>query len=162
MAGIVGGKNWFFDSDAVLKVTTAAERKVLSKQGAFVRRRARASIRKRAKPSQPGQPPRSVKGFLRQFLYFVFDPQTRSVVVGPAAFKSRPRTPSLLEFGGTSTRQEVRLRHQWVTARLQGRLPKKLKSRRVPVAYGARPYMGPALDAERPKFADMWKDAVRA
>ena len=40
-------KGLFFDRGAVLRATTAAERRVLSRFGAFVRQRARTSIRQR-------------------------------------------------------------------------------------------------------------------
>src|SRR5690606_6172596 len=49
----------FFDRKAVTSRVDKATRKVLSRFGAFVRRTARSSIRKRKKTSQPGSPPSS-------------------------------------------------------------------------------------------------------
>lgn len=132
-----GGTNWWFDTEAVIRATTAAERRVLSRQGAFVRQRARSSIRKRKAVSAPGSPPTNREGSLRRFLFFSYDPRARSVVVGPAKVSKPGSVPHLLEFGGTAAGRHGGPRH-----------------------YRPRPFMGPALDAERPKFAAMWKGAV--
>jgi len=51
--------NMFFDSKKVVSATDRATRRVLSRFGAFVRRTAKQSIRKRKKVSQPGSPPSS-------------------------------------------------------------------------------------------------------
>ena len=49
-------KHAFFDRAGVLAATTATERAVLSRFGAFVRQRARTSIRSRKTTSRPGSP----------------------------------------------------------------------------------------------------------
>ena len=131
------GTGWFFDTAAVLRATTAAERKVLSRMGAFVRQRARSSLRKRKAVSPPGSPPSSHEGSLRKYLFFSYEPRSRSVVVGPAKLNKPGSVPHLLEHGGTAAGRHGGPRH-----------------------YRPRPFMGPALDAERPKFAAMWKGAV--
>lgn len=164
MAGFPGNNTWFFDAAAVLKAVDAAERRVLSRMGAFVRTRARSSIRTRKASSRPGEPPTNRTGLLKKFLFFGYDPGTRSVVVGPAAFKSRPTTPHLLEFGGTAGRREVRLGGRWVTARRQGGPPRGrlagVATRVVGTPFAARPFMRPAEAAERPKFAGLFKGSV--
>jgi hypothetical protein len=150
---------FFFDSANVAKATTRMERKALSKIGAFIRTRARGSMKpagKKGKVSRPGEPPRVRKGFLKRFLYFVYVPETRSVVVGPAGFASRKGrpVPGLLEAGGTV---------QLDLVRLSGGLVIPAKSRLAQRSDGehirsrnrleARPYMRPAYEAELPKFA---------
>lgn len=129
----------FFDSEKVKRQVDAATRKVLSKAGAFVRQRARTSIRKRKAVSAPGSPPSSHEGSLRRLIFFAYDAANNSMVVGPTAF-GRGEVPRLLEFGGRTT------------------LRRKAYSR--PAAYRARPFMGPAGRAEAPKFKDLLRGMV--
>lgn len=129
----------FLDAAGVSKKVAAAERRVLAKFGAFVRQRAKTSIRKRKKPSEPGSPPSSHAGDLRRLIFFAVDPAAESVVVGPVPFKGRSGTPPaevtrLLEEGGSTTRPGGR-------------------GGRVVAHYRPRPYMAPAFAAEAPKFA---------
>ena len=139
-------KQLFFDTKAVRSKLDAATRRVLSKFGAFVRRGARSSIRKRKRISTPGEPPSSHTGLLRRFIFFGYDPRQRSVVIGPARLNQKiGNAPAALEYGGTST----------VIEGLRG----KRKKRRVRMA--ARPYMGPAFETEKPKLPAMWRDSVR-
>lgn len=138
MAGY-GGKNWFFDRAEILGRMEKAAVRSMSKFGAFVRTRARSSIRRRKKVSEPGQPPSAHAGQIK-LIYFAYDPGSRSVVVGPVEFK-RGEAPPLLEFGGERE--------------------KRLQSGAVKVQhYRPRPFMGPALEAEAPKFADQFKGSL--
>jgi hypothetical protein len=50
-------KDFFFDRQSVIDRMTKANRRALSKVGAFIRRRARSSLRRRKRRSQPGSPP---------------------------------------------------------------------------------------------------------
>ena len=138
-------KQLFFDRQAVISKVDAASRKVLSKFGAFVRRSAKSSIRKRKKPSPPGSPPSSHTGLLKKFIFFGFDPSAGrgSVVIGPTRLTQRGRgeAPPLLEYGGTTT------------------LTRRGKRKRT--TYKARPFMGPAFEKEQPKLPAMWRDSVR-
>jgi len=133
----------FFDKKAVRDKVDAGTRRVLSKFGAFVRRTARSSIRKRKKTSQPGSPPSSHTGLLKKFIFFGYEPAKRSVVIGPVRLsqKGRGEAPSLLEYGG-STKVEHRGKR------------KRAKVR-------PRPFMGPAFEKEQPKLPAMWRDSVR-
>tara|TARA_R100000808_G_scaffold21207_1_gene45849 strand:- start:44 stop:568 length:525 start_codon:yes stop_codon:yes gene_type:complete len=161
----------FVDRKHVQQKVKRAKLRVLSRQGAFVRRAARSSIRPakmkkfsemseaeaesfhrrnyaalvagRPKPkrpkasSRPGEPPRSQVGTLRKFLFFAYDAGSESVVVGPARVRSDDHTaPSTLEFGGSTT----------------------IRGRRRTIA--PRPYMGPALAKEQPKFAALWRNSI--
>jgi hypothetical protein len=153
-------KGLFFDAPAVVKAVGRAERKVLSRFGAFVRRTARSSLRKRKKASEPGQPPSSHVGLVKQHLFFLWDPQHRSVVVGPVQLnRSDPNTLELLEHGGTATRRFVVIEEK----KRRGTTRRVVSSRKAKprtVRYRARPFMQPAFEKEQPKLADMWKDSV--
>ena len=132
----------FFDRSAVKSKTDPATRRVLSKFGAFVRRGARSSIRKRKRISQPGMPPSSHTGLLRNFIWFGYEPQRNSVVIGPVRLNGNDgKAPSLLEYGGTTLRRK--------------------KGDVESVTVRPRPYMGPAFDRELPKLPGMWRDSVR-
>lgn len=136
-------KQLFFDRQVVISKVDAASRKVLSKFGAFVRRSARSSIRKRKKPAPPGSPPSSHTGLLKKFIFFGYDTDARSVVIGPTRLnqKGRGEAPPLLEYGGKAT------------------LVRRGKKKRT--TYKARPYMGPAFEKEQPQLPAMWRDSVR-
>lgn len=130
----------FFDQPAVIKALDAATRRAFSKYGAFVRQRAKTSIRSRQGISRPGQPPFSHAGHLKRLIFFAFDANTKSVVIGPTLFRSPqiPTAPESLEFGGLQQRPEGG------TAR-----------------YAPRPFMRPAEQAERKNLADLLRDKMR-
>ena len=136
----------FFDKKTVRDKVDAGTRRVLSKFGAYVRRTARSSIRKRKKTSTPGSPPSSHTGLLKRFIFFGYDPRKRSVVIGPVRLtqNGRGKAPSLLEYGGTTTLQ----RHD---------NPRK----RVRANFRSRPFMGPAFEKEQPKLPAMWRDSIK-
>jgi hypothetical protein len=157
-------KRVFFDRKAVIDRMDAATRKVFSKFGAFVRRAARSSIRKRRSSAPPGSPPSSHTGLLKRFIFFGYDAQARSVVIGPARLDQRGRTPaatptptpaaaaaaaptpapSLLEHGGMATLTRRGTRRQT----------------RNQVRYRPRPFMGPAFEKQKPLLAAMWRDSI--
>jgi phage gpG-like protein len=132
-------KYLFFDSPKVVRSVDKSTRKVLSRFGAFVRRTAKGSIRKRKKASAPGTPPSSHTGHLKRFIFFGYDPQRRSVVIGPTRLTENNRgdAPSILEYGGKTT----------------------VKDKRVKVS--ARPFMGPAFEKEKQTLPALWQDSVR-
>jgi hypothetical protein len=134
-------KALFFDRQPVMNAVSRAERRVLSKFGAFVRRRARSSIRKRKAISEPGKPPSSHTGVLRQTIFFVYEPQRASVVIGPVELNRGTEAPRLLEHGGQAVRREGQ--------------------KRVRMTYRPRPFMGPAYEREVPKLPALWRDSVR-
>lgn len=138
----VDAKGAFFDREKVLAAVDKAQRKVFSKFGAFTRRTAKSSIRKRKKISQIGGAPSSHTGTLKKLIYFSYDTAARSVVIGPALFREGSKAPSLLEFGGETT----------IT-------PKRRAAFRA--RYKPRPFMGPAFDKELPGLPAMWKDSVK-
>jgi hypothetical protein len=134
-------RDFFFDSAKVQKELDKASRKALSKVGAFVRRRARSSMKRRKRGvSQPGQPPFAKKGLLKKLLFFAYDPTTRSVVIGPASINGSP-VPKTHEFGGFL------------------KVRKKVNGKRLSrsVRFRARPFMAPALKAELTNMAAQFK-----
>ena len=136
-------KGMFFTSPAVLGAVDRATRRVLSKFGAYVRRSARSSIRKRKKVSEPGKPPSSHTGLLRKFIFFGYDRADQTVVIGPVPLRAKAEAPELLEHGGRARRKVGKRRRRVRT-----------------MTYRPRPYMGPAFEINKPKLPAMWKDSV--
>jgi hypothetical protein len=134
-------KGLFFDRQAVTNAADRAQRKVLSKFGAFVRQAARTSIRKRKSISEPGQPPSSYTGLLKRNIFFLFSPQTRSVVIGPILLNKGIDALRILEHGDTVVR--------------------KKRTKRVRMKYRARPYMGPAFEKEQSRLPALWRNSVK-
>lgn len=137
-------KAGFFDRPAVTKSVDRARLRVLRRAGAFVRTRARSSIRKRKRISEPGSPPSSHTGLLKRGILFAYDPSNRSVVVGPMLLNRRVQpAPELLEQRGNAS----------------GRLTDHRRGKRL--VYRARPFMRPAMVAERDNIAKSWRNSVR-
>ena len=136
-------KAGFFDRQLVMAATSRAERQVLSRFGAFVRQRARTSIRSRRAISAPGLPPSSHVGLLKQFILFAYDPAHASVVIGPVRLNAKTSgdAPRLLEYGGSALRTR------------QGKL--------VRCQYRPRPFMAPSLAAEIGRLPPLWRDSIR-
>ncbi len=134
-------KDMFFDRPAVMSATDRAQRKVFSKFGSFVRRTARSSIRKRKSISEPGQPPSSHTGILKRTIFFLYSPETRSVIIGPVLLNKGTDAPRLLEHGDTVTRRR--------------------RKRRVRVKYRPRPFMGPAFAKEQQQLPALWRNSVK-
>lgn len=138
-------KDLFFDRQTVVRAVDKARREVLSRAGAFIRTRARTSIRTRKGSAPPGRPPHAHTGLLKRFIFFGYDPASDSVVIGPARINRSSGAPRTLEFGGTAI----------VLRRRRGRLV------REKVRIKPRPFMGPALEKERAKLPKVWGDSVR-
>ena len=137
----------FFNHKKVIAATDKATRTVLSRFGAFVRRTARSSIRRRKKAAPPGKPPSSHTGLLKKFIFFGYDASRKSVVIGPAKLSGKSDSiPRTLEMGGRSVTE----------------VSKKGKSRKKKVAIAARPYMGPAFEKEKPQLPALWRDSIRS
>jgi hypothetical protein len=166
-------KELFFDRPAIQLAADRASRKVLSKAGAFVRRRARSSIRRRKGTSPAGGPPyahsKDNVATLKNIL-FGYDPAAQSVVIGPLRLNQyhylgpqlRAGTvPQLHEFGGRIGFREKRVGKRWVAS--GRRRPRPGQPVRVRIAtYPARPFMGPALEKEAPNFPTLFHNSIRA
>lgn len=138
----------------------------LSRFGSFVRQRDRSSLRYRKKPSVAGGPPsvhrsegftrkkknrktgqttRQATSPLRELTFFAYDPSERSVVIGPAIFRSSKvgggKAPKVIEEGGIG--------------------PVFSDGKRTVGRYTARPHTGPAFRAELPRAAELFKGQIR-
>lgn len=139
---IKAAKGNFFDRPGVMAAADRMRTRVLSRFGAFVRQRARTSLRKRKGPSSPGTPPHSHgRHLLRNWILFSYDRQTRSVVIGPALLTRGTGMPRLGEYGGAGDGRQ--------------------NGKRVRVVYPARPYMRPAFGAELDRLPPQWAGAFR-
>jgi hypothetical protein len=136
-------KQAFFDRAGVVAAMSAAERRVLSRFGAFVRQRARTSIRPRRSVSAPGNPPSSHVGLLKRFIWFAYDSQRHSVVIGPVRLTATTGgdAPRLLEYGGSAQRHR--------------------RGRMIRLHYQARPFMRPAFAQEQAQLPILWKNSIR-
>lgn len=136
-------KALFFDRPAVIAMLNRRERSMLSRFGAFVRRRAKSSIKFSSKneTSQPGRAPKGHTHKLRDKIYFAADPRRRSVVTGPVTFGGRTGEElQALEEGGFVNLKES----------IKG---EAVRRRRVFIR--ARPFMLPAFKAELPKATSL-------
>lgn len=160
-------KKSFFDADRVLKSMDRAVARSLSRFGAFVRTKARTSIRYRTDPAPPGRPPsahktvtrlktnrkgvtkRQASSPLRDLIYFAYDKDARSVVIGPVIFPSARRkgTPERLEYGGSGVGTR--------------RVPGSRKRVAATFRYEPRPFMHPAFESELPKALESLRDSMR-
>lgn len=139
MVGLKINFDLFLDRKEVAQRVGRGKVKALRKIGRFLRTSARRSIRRSKKSSKPGQPPRTRRGEDRlKRIFYVYDPGSESVVVGPIKF-GKSNVLELLEFGGRQFR-------------------KKKKS----ATYKPRPFMGPALAKERKndKLASAFKEVL--
>jgi hypothetical protein len=163
-------KQLFFDRRLVKNRISKANRKALSKAGAFIRRRARSSLRRRKGVSTPGRPPsvHSSDGVatLKNIL-FAYEPNSESLVVGPVKLNQQTllgpqlgamTVPQLHEFGGRVRIREVKVGKQWRSGvrRVRPRQPVRVRSAKYP----ERPFMGPALEAEKDNIPDAWVGSV--
>lgn len=160
-------KEVFFDRKGVINSLTKEKRKFLSKFGAFVRKRAKSSIRpggKKKVGSLPGAPPRSQTGTLKRGIFFGFDRVAESVVIGPVVFpeaKGGAKALEALEYGGGSiTFDEIRTFQSGRDKR--GRFRKAIRQRtgrRLTKRIAARPFMMPAFEEEKQNISNIWRAA---
>ena len=146
----------FFDRAGVLKHVADGTRSVLSKAGSFVWRRAKSSIKRRKRSATPGTAPSSHTGRLKNLIFFGYDASSLSVVIGPLLFRKRePTVPLLIEIGGKVTTTEERY--------VVGDDPEHLV--KLPIGtsltYDKFPFMEPALQAEQPKFPELFTNSIK-
>jgi len=136
----------FFEADKILEKAGKEKARARKKAGAFVRRTARQKLSRKGKtPAKRGAPPRlrSPEPNLKT-IYFVDDPTTDSLVVGPVLLRSSdtdPAVPGALEEGET--------------IRTKSRGGRVVIRRLKP-----HPFMGPSLDDNVSKYPDLFKDLI--
>lgn len=147
----------FFNSAKVKKAVDDGTRRAMSKGLAYIRRRARSSIRRTRRSSLPGQPPRTHTSnpvVTIKNIQFQYDPASKSGICGPIKLHRQSRVrpvktvPATLEFGGKVMFQ----RGAWAPQQQGTRTGQRTRLVRVQQAfaatYRARPFMGPALEKE--------------
>lgn len=156
----------FFDRPRVLRAVGAAERRVLSKFGAYVRRTAKGSL----KPA-------------RQRKLSEMSPEQRAAyerrkAIARSEGRPVPRRPEVISRPGAPPKLHVRpVRANPLRRRLLfGYDPRRRSVVIGPLAfrgrgaeklehgtggYDARPFMRPALGQELPGLPAMWRDSVR-
>lgn len=141
-----------FQSARVMSRTASVAMRALIRQAAFIRKVAKSSIRKpkgTKTQSDPGNPPYSHTGLLRQHIYFDADRVAGAVLVGPAKlnnvrqFQAPP--PQVLEEGGVIKGQFVR--------------SSSPSARRYETRIAPRPYMRPAFEKSQKRLKDFWQQA---
>ena len=96
---------------------------------------------RKKKTSPPGRPPFSHTKKLKRNVFFGYDANRRSVVIGPIRYPTKTNSSRVLpalEYGGKTDH---------LTA---GR-----------ISIEARPFMEPAFQAELPKVPGMWADSIK-
>jgi len=83
-----------------LSEMTKKERQAFYIRSGIAKKTGEKKPRRPNMPSAPGEPPRVIGGQVKKFLYFAYDKQERSVVVGPAKINNPTGAPETLEKGG--------------------------------------------------------------
>jgi hypothetical protein len=131
----------FFDRESVLKAMDRKTRKCLSRIGGYLRKVAIRSLPFDDRISLAGHAPRSHLGLLRKMLFYSYDAQAKSVVVGPLLFRNKLQTPGaqLLEQGGD--------------------VEAKTKDGKTTILhYRPRPFMQPALQRSLPYIGEAFAE----
>ena len=119
-------------TELVRKRAKEATFRNLTHAASALRLTARRSLRRRKRPSAPGQPPSSPTGRLKASILFAVDRSRDYAVIGPSR--------NLIGPAGQEHEHGAHIRKE--------RFPK-------------RPYMGPALEKLRPRLAHLWAGSVR-
>ncbi len=166
-------KRAFFDKEDVIKRIESARLQMLLKAGAFVRRRGQRLLRRGKRSSRPDSPPKvhskNDRVSLRNILFF--SDGKDGILIGPVGLngskrKGRRPVPGALEKGDVLRVREVRNRKEMAKNprskkakvwKIVDRSPTKdEESRARDVDLFKRPFMGPALKLEAPKFPDLF------
>lgn len=104
--GKFASQRFKWNSKAITEAVGAVKEKALRKSGAEIQKIAKRSVRRQkdwSKSSQPGKPPFSHSGGLRNSIRFAWDADSRSVVIGPIKLNGRSEGAAALERGGAAT-----------------------------------------------------------
>lgn len=153
---------WFLDAPEVIRLMGIADAESLAKSGRYVHVVARNSIkRSNKKPSPPGKPPRTRNGFLKKDILYGFDPQTKTVVIGPTTV---PFLNTLHEAGGSQVLK--RWRNATGSVKFTREAPPRAngpwrQDGTVTAKYPARPFMSAALEKSLPRISRFWRNSFR-
>lgn len=132
----------FLDSPKIQKFIDQKTKKVFVRFGGTVRKTAQFSMRTRKGTAPAGQPPYAHdKKLLRKLLFFFYDVETKTVVIGPIRLDKTAdqHIPKLMEEGGKIAR---------VTR----------SGKTVVHEYDEHPFMKPAFDKHIGKLAEMYRN----
>ncbi len=159
--GVKEFKRGFFDQKAIIKAMDKASRKAQSKMGAFIRRRAKSSLKYKDTSAVSGSPPfvhqgrrftrkTKRKGIetqrpaspLRELLFFAYDVDKKTTIIGPAVWSSSKvkGVPGILEKGGSGSVLDQGVRKS--------------------ASFAPHPFMMPALKAELPNFRELLRGSI--
>jgi len=116
----------------VLANAKKANVKNLGHAGAKIRLVARRSIRRSKKPAQPGKPPHTRRGKLKEAIAYAVEKQDSRVLIGPR-HEVVGDSAKAHEFGGFFRKEK----------------------------YERRPFMGPALEKVKDTLPALWANSVR-
>lgn len=158
--------------------------------GGAIGKTARFSIRRRKNSSRRGSPPHTQTGMLKRVIRYEVNSSKTSVAIGPVN-EIAGRIWNLHEFGGTATKRRQLKPHRFkvgeygpIRVKQQGlktsfarirletsaqasratRLIEEENERRSdnkPRHYPKRPFMKPALDANRDRLPQFWSNSVK-
>ena len=103
--------------------------------------------------SRAGEPPRTRVGLIRKHLYFAYDPEKKTVVVGPALLNKTTMAQATLEHGGSTTVTSVR----FVTR--AGKVTTEKSTRTIDIK--PRPFMQPAYNRNEAKIRELFRNSVK-
>ncbi len=173
-------KRFFFDPLAVQDRLSKREARAMSKIGAFIRRDARQSIKRRKSVSPPGSPPsaHSPDPSLKTIL-FAYEPSKHTVVVGPVLLRGRGRKRKFFLENVASRKRDSQGRFQrseqgvWIAnIEIDGTSPAlhefggtgraTIDDQPVTLKWEPRPFMGPALNRQtkNSKLIDAWRELL--
>lgn len=177
-----------FDARKLERKTQSATFRSLGHAGAAIRLTARRSIRRRKKPSQPGSPPHTQTGHMKRVFRYEIASNKTEVLIGPVN-EFAGTIWNLHEFGGRAKGRRLLKSHRFQVgeygpirikqpgyntkfARIQlqtpaqanraTRLIEEENARRQNEVrnYPKRPFMKPALDANRARLPKFWANSV--
>lgn len=178
-----------FDKQKLKKKVETATFTSLRHAGGAIGKTARFSIRRRKKPSRPGSPPHTPTGMLKRVIRYEVSNNKTEVTIGPVN-QIAGRIWNLHEFGGTATKRRklkphrfrvgefgpIRVKHQGIkTSFARVQLQTKAQANRAtrliveenerrgeskPRHYPKRPFMKPALEANRSRLPTFWANSI--
>lgn len=147
-----GVKNAFFDRPAVIAEIGKRAAASLSRTGALVMTIARRSIRRIKKHSVAPGPPHTQTGFLKEDIVFSYDPQTKSVVIGPYRC---PWLNILMEKGGDVPMEVCYYKLNRILMKPGRRGNSRIvhTGQMITAHYAPRPFMSRALRVGKERYA---------
>jgi phage gpG-like protein len=179
-----------FDKRKLKKKAETATFTSIREAGGAIRKTASRSIRKRKKASKPGSPPNTQTGMLRRVIRYEVTSNKTEVIIGPVN-EIAGRLWNLHEFGGVATKRRKLKPHRFrvgehgpIRIKQQGNKTKfarielrtaaqanratrlvaeenERRSDNKPRHYPKRPFMKPALDANRSRLPMFWANSVK-